>query len=119
MLKINLNPNDSKLGMVTPLGRINEAAVTHISGLAFDPKSNLFGYGSSLNGINPPQNNLSSVYAFPGQIAPFLTNSPAAKLSDACSCPFSLSFTIAVPNEGMYCNNDVKNFVEGLKTILT
>ncbi len=111
LLKINLNFDDPNLGMVTPLRKMNPDEVTHISGLVFDPRSNLFGYGSSQDGLNPLQSNLFSINPFQGQITPFISNSSGDILSDACSCPFSLTFTNRAPIEGMFCNNDTKTFV--------
>ena len=111
MLKINLNFDDPDLGMVTPLGKVNAADAKHIAGLVFSPQSNLSGFGSVLDGLNPPQSILFGINAVGGQIAPILINNPEEILSDACSCPFSLSFTNAAPIEGMFCNNDSKTFV--------
>lgn len=115
MLRINLNFDDPNLGMVTPLARVNDQEVTHIAGLAFSPQSSLFGYGSKSEGLNPLQNDLFGINAFQGQISPVLTNNPAQVTSDACSCPFSLTFTNSAPTDGMFCNNDTKTFIVGFE----
>ncbi len=114
MLRINLNFDDPNLGMVTPISFISPEIITHIAGLVFDPRSSLHGYGSSLGGLNPPQNKFFSINSFDGQTTPILTAS-AEILSDACSCPFSLNFTNSGPTNGMFCNNDSKTFVIGFE----
>lgn len=111
MLKINMDFNDPNLGMVTPLGTIPTNTVTHLAGFVFDPRSTLYGFGSSTTGLNPKQNKLWTINSGPGLASPILTHSPAQVLSDGCSCPFSLVFTNTTPNEGMYCNNDKKTFL--------
>lgn len=113
MLKINLNFNDPNLGMVSLLEKIDSLSVTHLGGLVFNPQSGLYGFGSSSNGLNPPQDKLFEINAYKGKAFQVLSHSPSQILSDACSCPFSLSFTNIAPNEGMLCNNDVKTFVIG------
>jgi len=110
MLKINLDFDSPNLGMVTPLGKIDPKNVTHLAGFVFDPKSSLYGFGSSADGINPLQNSLFSVSPISGWTSQMLTHTPASRLSDGCSCPYSLSFTNMAPPSGMYCNNDSKTF---------
>jgi uncharacterized repeat protein (TIGR01451 family) len=111
MLKINLSFDDPNLGMVTPLGKIPAQQITHISGLVFNARSFLFGFGSSLEALNPPQNFLFNLDARQGQISPILVQNPKTNTSDGCSCPYSLTFTNAAPIEGMLCKNDTKTFV--------
>jgi uncharacterized repeat protein (TIGR01451 family) len=111
MLKINLNLDDPNLGMVTPMAKIDDKVATHITGLAFNARSQLSGFGSDLKGFNPPQNILFGIEAFQGRATSILARNPIYNVSDACSCPYSLTFTNAGPVDGMYCNNDSKTFV--------
>jgi uncharacterized repeat protein (TIGR01451 family) len=113
MLKINLDFNDANLGMVTPQGKVLALQMTHMSGLAFSTRGNLFGFGSSFSGPNPVQNKFFEIDPGPGQIRPILTHAYSPQISDACSCPYSLLFTNSAPTNGMYCNNDTRKFEVG------
>jgi hypothetical protein len=113
MLKINLHLNDPNLGMVTPVSTLVTGNISHITGLSFSSKSQLTGFGSTGLGLNPSQDQLFGINYFQGFTNPILTQFPREKMSDACSCPYALRFTNAVPFEGMYCSNDTKTFVLG------
>lgn len=110
ILQINLNSDDPNLGMVTPIAPINKSQISHLGGLLFSSQSGLFGYGSSGKELFPKQNKLYSINTFTGDVSELLTNSPAAIISDGCSCPFSFAFSNDVPADGMYCNNDKNTF---------
>lgn len=111
MLQINLNFNDPNLGMVTPVKRIPQNMATHMDALAFSPRSNLFGYGTTDTLPYPLQNTLFTINANAGQTSLFVINGPKTKYSDGCSCPFSFTFGNSVPTDGIYCSNDEKTFV--------
>lgn len=111
ILKIDLDLNSPNLGMVTKLGTLSSGNFTIMSGLCFNAKSQLFGYSSTSINVGQTQHALNSVDPINGSINPILIINDSRKLfTDACSCPFSLTFTNAVPNEGMYCSNDNKTF---------
>lgn len=110
-LRINLDFDDPNLGMVTPIAAIDQNQITHLGGMLFTAQSDLFGYGSSDPGLNPPQNRLFTISPFTGEVIDLKISRPKSILSDGCSCPFSFTFTNSVPEEGMYCNNDEKIFV--------
>ncbi len=110
MLKINLDFDSPNLGMVTPLGMVDPKNATHLAGFLFGPTSSLYGFGSASEGINPLQNTLFAISAGQGRTSQVLTHTPSSRLSDGCSCPYSLSFTNSAPTNGMYCNNDTRTF---------
>jgi len=112
-LRINLDEDHPRFGMVTSLGAAETGILSYISGLAFDPRSALYGFGASGTGADPLQNMLYNLEAVTGVVYPVLTHSPAFAMSDACSCPYSLSFTNKAPVEGMFCSGDTKTFVVG------
>ena len=109
VLRIRIDPTDSRVGMVTPLNRVTEPA--HIGALLFSPQSQLFGFGGSGDGLNPPQGRLYNINTITGTADVTVVAQQPTMLSDGCSCPFSFTFTSRVPAEGMYCNNDRKTFV--------
>lgn len=115
MLKINLHLNDPNFGMVTPVSKLVTGNISHITGLSFSSKSQLTGFGSTGAGLNPAQDQLFGINYLQGFTNPILTQFPREKMSDACSCPYALRFTNAVPFEGMYCSNDTKTFVLGFE----
>ncbi len=110
LLKINLEFDGANLGMVTPLTPVDPMQISHLGGIVFSPQSELFGFGSSEEGLNPTQNKLVSINSFTGDVSEVLKN-PEVVLSDGCSCPFAFTFSNQVPTEGMYCNDDEKTFI--------
>jgi len=110
LLQINIDFDDPNLGMVTPLTAIDPIAISHLGALMFSSRSDLQAYGTFVDGFNPGQDRLYSINRFSGQASQILRN-PEGVLSDGCSCPFSFNFINDVPTEGMFCNNDVKNFI--------
>jgi hypothetical protein len=109
ILKINLNLNDPNVGMVSPLGKVNQTVATELGGFLFSPSSNLYGFGFSSESINQNEYSLFSINAKNGNAESILKNGFASKLDDGCSCPFFFSFENFVPQGGIYCNNDVSN----------
>jgi hypothetical protein len=110
ILKINLNLDDPNVGMVTTVSKTNENAITHIGALAFDPNSNLSGFGSSSRSINPSQNTFYNISQNQGDVDPIIRYPGSFFLTDGCSCPYPLQFTNFIPQDGIICNNDTKNF---------
>jgi uncharacterized repeat protein (TIGR01451 family) len=115
MLKINLNMDDQDFGMVSPVSTLPSQSISHITGLAFSTYGQLSGFGGVGVNFNPSQDQFVGIDIIQGQVTSVLTHFPKEKMSDACSCPFGLRFTNAVPFEGMFCSNDTKNFVIGLE----
>jgi len=112
ILSINVDFDNPDLGMVTPISKLNQNQVSHLGGLLFSPDSGLYGYGTPVSGLNPIQNQFYQINTFNGSVAnQFFSWPPDGIFSDGCSCPFSFSFTCSVPDDGMYCNDDLKNFV--------
>jgi hypothetical protein len=110
LLKINLNLDSPEVGMVTVINNTDPWSFSHLAGMSFSPTSDLSGFGSFFGGFNPPQSTVFSINKDQGQSYPLLTHYISYEFTDACSCPFSLELTNAVPQDGMYCNNDVKTF---------
>lgn len=106
LLQINLDFDDPNLGMVTPLRSIPRTSVSHIGGLLFSTEGVLHGFGTSMGGVIPSQNNLFSINLESGGITPILIKDQSAVMSDGCSCPYSFTFTSFIPAQGVFCNND-------------
>lgn len=111
ILAIKLNRNDPNVGMVTPISAIDSNQIRHIGGLLFAANSSFYGYGTMNTGPNPIQDKFISINPISGDIIDSKAISPRAFISDGCSCPYSFTFTNLAPQEGFFCNNDVKDFI--------
>ncbi len=109
LLSINMNFDDPRLGMVSPFTEVDSFAISRLDGLLFSPRSELFGVGSADPDSYPLQERLFGINPYSGNVIPDLSVM-STEISDGCSCPYSFTFSCAVPTEGMYCNNDMKNF---------
>ncbi len=114
MLTINLNLNDINFGMVAPLGKISQSNTSHITGLAFDANSGLYGIASTIDSVQIPKLKYISIDSKRGQSSDLIYHNTSLLDNDACSCPFSLTFTNSGPLPGMFCNNDSATFVISL-----
>lgn len=110
LLRINLDFDDAQLGMVTPVTAVDPAQLAHAGALLFSAQSDLYAYGTSESGLNPPQDKMVSINPFSGAVSELLQG-PSAVQSDGCSCPYSFAFSNRTPNEGMSCTGDLKPFI--------
>lgn len=111
ILRINLDLDHPNLGMVTPVVGTDKRLISHMEGMTFNSQSTLFGYGSKAFQFLPDQTILYSLDLSTGETTEYIRNGPRSMSSDGCSCPYSFSFTSRVPEEGMFCNNEEKDFV--------
>ena len=111
LLKINLDFTDPNVGMVTPLFLIPEDTILHIESLFFTNEGQLYGIGPHITvpflenriiSINPG----TATSAIEGLTAP-----PATKISDGCSCPYSLAFQNDIVPRDFSCSDTTVNFV--------
>lgn len=110
MLSIDIDPTSTQYGMVTPLAQLSPNRVSHLGALLTTAGSQLYGFGTLDEGINPSQRVLYSFNPFDGGVGVILSASFTAELSDGCACPYSFSFTLLAPAVGIFCNNDVQTF---------
>ncbi len=108
ILQINIDYDDLELGKVTPISQTDTDRIKHIGGLMFSPLGQLTAYGTAEEGLNAEQEQFYGINIFSGETVDLNINNIGSDISDGCSCPYSLSFTCLVPDDGMYCNDDVK-----------
>ncbi len=108
ILQININLQDPEVGKVTPLTSLDQSRIKHIGSLMFSPFGQLSAYGTAQDGLNPEQDRFYGIDTFSGEVADLNINNTGSDSSDGCSCPYSFSFTCIVPDDGMFCNDDVK-----------
>lgn len=111
ILRINLDLDDINLGMVTPVVGTDKRFISHIGGMTYNAQSMLFAYGSKAFQFLPDQTILYALDLSTGETTEYVSSGPRSISSDGCSCPYSFSFTSRVPEEGMFCNNEEKDFI--------
>lgn len=103
LLKINLNFSDPQVGMVTPIASIESNIIRKIGSLFFTGGGGLHGYGSLERGPRIDEDRLISINKNSGD-ANFVKAGPIARVSDGCSCPYSLSFQNSATPRQARCN---------------
>lgn len=115
LLRINVDLSDPDVGKVTPVVDAFVPSATHFGSMLFGAASDLHGFGSTLGGFRPLESLLFSINTTSGQAFPGLQLPAPVLSSDGCSCPYSFSFSNAVPTAGFFCNNDKKTFTLSIR----
>ncbi len=89
LLRIDADPASPDFGTVRVVGFVPADVIIHIGSLFFNPKGELYGYGS-IDAEPLRQNWLVRINKNTAE-AELIGIGPAARNSDGCSCPFSLA----------------------------
>ena len=104
LLKINLDFNDSNVGMVSPVGPIDKGLVSQMGSLFFTNDGQLFGYGSGNSWPNFNQNRFIQIDKNSG-LSTLIRSGPGAAIGDGCSCPYNLTFQKDADPRIIPCSN--------------
>ncbi len=97
LLQIDLGPNSSTKGMVTPLGLIQSPSeLFRLGSLAFNDFGTLYGYGAQDDAVGTEENRLFTVNSQILTANAQGTGGPAAPATDGCSCPYTLNIDYTV-----------------------